>query len=261
MISKENIKVSENGTKLLFSSETSGANGDEPGNNDPQDQTEPASNEVEAITFDSTLKTFKINEADALAHKNTSIKVTYTGLTDAEKADHKYTLDVADSIKATVLDPTWTKTNKETTATLKQTTKAGYRLALDGSKITYSSDPTEATLATIKNLKKDVALNGNGKIDDETDTIAGLSYANIPTSSASASGTITVSKGVLDTLTVSLGKDDKFEFAFDTATDTKVPTTAVTGQAWVVNANKTSAIYKSGTAAYYDNKKNNDIDT
>lgn len=256
-LSKEYLAVteeSEGSNKLKFTGAVAAAESGDAGENNGNNNESTSVNE--AITFDSGTNKFTINYADVLAHKDSSIKVSYTGLTDAEKDAHKYTLNLADGIAAKSDNPVWVKSNKETTAKLNQTTAAGYTLALDGSKVTYSSDPTTKTLATISNLKRDVALNKDGTIDDDTDSTYGLSYANVPASSGDNPGTITVYKGVLDVLsgsnTVKLADSDNFKFEIDG----NVPTTTQDGNAFTVSGTK--ATYKSGKTAYYTYKKNAD---
>lgn len=256
-LSKEYLAVTEEqaGTnKLKFTGAVAAAESGNAGEGGENNGQQAAATVYEAISFDSGTGKFKIKYADVLAHKDSSIKVSYTGLTDAEKANCKYALDLESVIAAKSDDPVWAKTNKETTAKLNQTTAAGYTLALDGSKITYSSDPTTKTLATISNLKRDVALKENGEL--EGTSTYGLSYANVPASSGADPGTIKVYKGVLDVLsgsnTVKLADSDNFEFAIDS----DVPTTTKDGNAFTVSGTK--ATYKSGKTAYYHFK---DADT
>ena len=258
-LSKEFVKVteeSERSNKLEFTGAVAAAesgNASEGGDGNVN-KNEPTSVN-EAISFKSSTGKFTINYADVLAHKDSSIKVSYTGLTNEEKDAHKYTLDLAEGIAAEAYDPVWVKSNKETTAKLNQTTAAGYTLALDGSKVTYSSDPTTKTLATISNLKRDVALKENGELEGTSTSTYGLSYANVPASSGADPGTIKVYKGVLDVLsgsnTVKLADSDKFEFALDT----EVPGEAKDDQ-YAFTVSGTKAIYKKGKSAYYTTSEN-----
>ncbi len=183
---------------------------------------------------------FTVTDPNALAHKNVKLTTTVSG-TGLKATDFPYTLELGtdkdnNSIAAETENPVWNKTEKETKATYTQETKSGYTLSGDKKNITYSSDPTVATLATITGLKAaDVAASGG--------TITGLT-------ADSTAGTIKVSKGVLTNTAVNL-TSDKYKLTLDTDADTAVPTstTAGTGKVWAVSG--TTATYKNVDMPYY----------
>lgn len=217
--------------------------------------TAPATTTYKGITFaagDSGEGTFTITDADLLAHKNVKLTVKPTGKdSTGANVTADYTIVLDDDVAAEVYDPVWNKAENATVATYTRTTAAGYSLDSNSKNIVYSSDPTTVTLATVSGLNKESVVN-EGKdaigILDGTTFTAGLEVTK-SIEDGNGTGVIKIGNNVLNNAKVTLGKTDKYTFDLDETDGNAVPTEAEVKPVWAQN--KTTAIYKNVSTAYY----------
>lgn len=242
--------------------------------------TETPEGATEAITTDTYYGiefnngVFTVTDSDALAHKNVALTTSVSS--GLKKDDYDYKLALGNdkdlkvgttttpvSIKATVKDPVWVKSNTTTTATYTQETASGYSLSGDKKSITYSTDPKFVNLATVSNLKKDVELNSDGKIvttaadgTKSTAITASIKKVTDPSDNGSGTttdGTIKVAKDLFDGKNVTLKNTDKYVF-----TDDSVENEPTATQIWTISGS--TATYKNVTPAYYSFTQANGAD-
>ena len=192
--------------------------------------------EISAWKLDGTTATYStggkvlatvknVKSTDGLSVKKKVVTVSAAAL-DEKKVSitgDGYTLALGDDVDTPMTKKSWSL--KDTTATYKQTTTAGYTLAGNAKSIAYSKKATE-TLATIKNVKSVDGLSVNKKV-------------------------VTVSAAALDEKKVSITGDG---YTLALGDDVDTPTTK---KSWSLK--DSTATYKQTTAAGYMLKNNSII--
>lgn len=167
-----------------------------------------------------TLITVKgVTNADGLSLSGTTVTVSESSLgTVKVTISDGYTLKLDSGVTKTSQEKIWSF-NDESVATYKDTTLAGYSLAVDEKSITYTRAASK-TLATVKGVKSEKGLSISGD-------------------------TITISKKSLGTDKVTVSKGYKLALAYD------VDNPSTTDAGWVMG-DATTAVYKSSstTAGY-----------
>lgn len=107
-----------------------------------------------------TVKGVKSLEGISLSGKTVTVSKSALNASKVTLSGTGYTLALADDVSKPSTKKAWSLSG--TTATYKQTTTAGYKLASDGKSINYSKKSTK-TLATIKGAKKKSGFTLSGK--------------------------------------------------------------------------------------------------
>ena len=163
-----------------------------------------------------------VKSLSGLSLKNKVVTVAASALDKGNISISKgYKLALGSNVTKTSTKKAWSL--DKTTATYKQTTKAGYKLASDSKSINYTKKASE-TLITVTGVK----------------SLSGLSLKN---------KVVTVAASALD------GKDVSISNGYVLALSSNVTTTKKTSSKWTTLKNGNVAYVKGSTSAYYSLNK------
>lgn len=214
---------------------------------------EVKSNDITGAT-ESLTGTLKLGK-DVLNKKNVTVS------TSGGTADVTFELDAG--VAATTSAAVWNKAKGKTVATYTETTAAGYSLPTDNKKVIYSSKATTKTLATVTGLKKDLVPT-NGELTGVTilPPVEEVKDGEGNVTTAAEPAKIQLSKEVLNTSNVTLGKNDNYWLQL---ADDYASTDANVNQVWTYNKSKGTATVRVGTtegwAIKQTTQKVNNVDT